>query len=209
MRIEYSHLVKNPIKVGNFTGFYQRVAAHMVGSTLNKINQGIGPANAPLTVAVKGKGAKTLRDKSGLIGSIAPRATSTEASVGTNKIYARIQHFGGTIKARKTWLFIPASAQTRKLQGKYDHAAGALIKKMRADGYNVWFQVKGNKGVVMAEKKLKRHRRDGAGKIIHKSFVLFILKKEVTIPARPFLTIDELDRKVIMRMARQELGVEG
>lgn len=208
MRIEYSHLVKNPIKVGNFTGFYQRVADHMVGSTKRKINQGIRPANAPLTVAVK-KGSKTLRDRGDLIGSIASRATPNEASVGTNKIYARIQHFGGTIKAKKTWLFIPAGYETRRLQRKYSFAAGELIKKMRADGYNVWFQVKGNKGVVMAEKKLKRHRRDGAGKIIHKSFVLFILKKAVTIPARPFLTIDELDRKVIMRMARQELGVEG
>ena len=209
MKIQYSHLVKQPIKVGNFSGFYQRVADHMVGSTQQKINQGIAPANAPLTVAVKGgkNPSKTLYDHGHLIGSIAGRATTTEASVGTNKLYAKLQHFGGTIKAKKQWLFIPASAETRKMQRKYSFAVGELMRKMRADGYNVWFQVNGNKGVVMAEKKLKRYKRDDSGKKVHKAFVLFILKKEVVIPARPFLSIDELDRKVIIRMARNELGV--
>lgn len=207
MRIEYSHGVKHPIGNGSMARFYLRAADHMMGSTMHKIAQGIGPANAPLTVAVK-KGAHTLRDRGDLMGSIAARATGTEASVGTNKIYARLQHFGGTVKAKKTWLFIPAGYDTRKLQRKYSFAAGELIRMMRADGYSVWFQVKGKKGVVMAEKKLKRRRRDGSGKIIHKAFVLFILKKEVSIPARPFLTIDELDRKVVMRIARRELGVD-
>lgn len=206
MRIQYSHLVKNPIKIGNFSGFYQRVADHMVGSTQRKINQGVAPSNAPLTVAVK-QGSRTLRDRGDLMASIAGKATSSEASVGTNKLYARIQHFGGTIRAKKQWLFIPASAETRKMQRKYSYSVGELMRKMRTDGYNVWFQVNGNKGVVMAEKKLKRYKRDDSGKKIHKAFVLFILKKQVTIPARPFLTIDDLDEKVILRMARRELGV--
>ncbi len=207
MRIEYSHEVKTPIRFDNLAGFYQRAADHMAGSTVRKINNGIGPANAPLTVVVK-KGSKTLRDRGDLMASIAARATSSEASVGTNKVYARIQHFGGTIKARKKWLFIPASSETRKLQRKYGFAVGELIRRMKSDGYNIWFQTNKTKGVVMAEKKLKRYKRDNAGKKIHKAFVLFILKKEVTIPARPFLTIDDRDREVIMNIARNELGVD-
>lgn len=208
MGIQLSHGIKAPVATGDLTGFYRKVADHMAGSTKRKIRNGIGPANAPLTVAVK-KGSNTLRDNGTLMGSIAAKATPAEASVGTNLAYARIQHFGGTIKAKRQWLFIPAGYETRRLQRKYSHAAGELIRKLRADGYNVWFQVKGKKGVVMAEKKLKRYRRDESGKKLHNAFVLFILKKEVTIPARPFLVIDELDERVILRMARRELGVEG
>jgi len=34
------------------------------------------------------------------------------------------------------------------------------------------------------------------------AFVLFVLKKSVKIPPRPFLLIDSVDRKIIMSMFR-------
>lgn len=166
MRIEYKHIIHNEIKIDNLSGFYQKVSHYLVASTQRKINGGINPANAPLTTAVKG-GSKTLRDSGGLLGSIAGEYSSTEARAGTNHIAARINHFGGTIRAKKTWLFIPASAKTRAMQRRYSRKVGPLIKMMKGDGYSIWFQVKGSKGVVLAKEKGSSDR----------PFVLFILKK--------------------------------
>ncbi len=194
MRMQYQHIIHNRIKLNNLTNLHRRAANHMVSSTQAKINGGIGPANAPLTVAVK-KNSKTLRDSGALMASIARSFSPNEASVGTNKSYAKIHQFGGTIKAKRTWLFIPAGWKTRTLQRRYDFKAGPLIRKMRDAGYSVWFQVKGSKGVVLA--------REGK----RKPFVLFILKKEVRIPARPFLTITQKDRDIIRSIARTEIGV--
>ncbi len=177
----------------------KRIAEYMVSSTQRKINGGIKPGNAALTTAVK-QNSRTLRDKGQLLASITSRSDEKSAVVGTNHIGAKINQFGGTIKAKKKWLFIPASSWTRKQQRKYGFGAGDVIRGLRKDGYNVWYQVNQNSGVVMAEKKLKRYKRDQKGKKIHNTIVLFILKKYVKIPARPFLFVDETDHKVISRM---------
>lgn len=177
----------------------KRIAEYMVSSTQRKINAGIRPANAPLTTAVK-QNSKTLRDRGQLLSSITSRSDATSAIVGTNHIGAKIHQYGGTIKAKKKWLFIPASSWTRAQQRRYGFAPGEVMKGLKENGYNVWYQVNQNSGVVMAEKKLKRYRRDSEGKKIHNALVLFILKKSVKIPARPFLYVDETDHKVIGRM---------
>jgi len=194
MRITYQHTEVNRIKLANLTNFHQRAANHMISSTQAKIKGDVPPGNAPLTVAIK-RNSKTLRDSGELMASIAGSFNSDGAAVGTNKSYARINQFGGTIRAKKTWLFIPAGSQTRTLQRRYDFKVGPLIRKMRSSGYSVWFQVKGSKGVVLAREGKK------------KPFVLFILKKEVKIPARPFLTITQRDRDIIRDIARTEIGV--
>ncbi|HKL57026.1 MAG TPA: phage virion morphogenesis protein [Sphaerochaeta sp.] len=177
----------------------KRIAEYMVSSTQRKINGGILPANAALTTAVK-RNAKTLRDRGQLLASITSRSNETSAIVGTNHIGAKMHQYGGTIKAKKKWLFIPASSWTRTQQRRYGFGAGDVIRGLRKDNYNVWYQVNQNSGVVMAEKKLKRYKRDQKGKKIHNTIVLFILKKSVKIPARPFLFVDETDHKVIGRM---------
>ncbi len=176
-----------------------RIAEYMVSSTQRKINGGIKPGNAALTTAVK-QNSRTLRDRGQLLASITSRSDEKSAVVGTNHIGAKINQFGGTIKAKKKWLFIPASSWTRKQQRKYGFGAGDVIRGLRKDGYNVWYQVNQSSGVVMAEKKLKRKKRDGQGKVVRNSIVLFILKKSVVIPARPFLLVDDRDHKVISRM---------
>lgn len=198
MKMLYQHKQLIDINVKNLSGFYTRVANEMAASVVDRMNKGIGPDNAPLTVAVK-KGSKTLRDNGNLITSISGRATSSSALVGTNHIAARINHFGGTIKAKKTWLFIPASAKSRKCLRSFGHGSiGSCIKSMRSAGYNVWFQTKGTKGVVLVSKKSSRKT---------KAWVLFILKKSVKIPARPFLTITEEDRRIILKIAENKIGV--
>lgn len=165
----------------------RRVADYMVSSTQRKINNGIRPANAPLTTAVK-QNTKTLRDRGQLLASIASRSSENSAIVGTNHIGAKINHFGGTIRAKKKWLWIPASSWTRRQQRRYGFGAGEVMRGLRKDGYGVWIQSQtGASGVVLAKRKGKRT----------KTRLVFILKKSVTIPARPFLFVDDLDRKVI------------
>lgn len=195
MRFEVKHIVHTEVKPRSMSRFYRKVGDYMVASTKRKINGDIQPANAALTVAVK-KNSKTLRDRGQLMSSISRTISDSSVAVGTNHIGARLNHFGGTVKAKKSYLYIPASARTRKLQRQFGPGIKDTVDGMRKGGYRVWWQAKGSKGAVLA----KNGKR---GKV----FVLYVLKKEVTIPARPFLTIDETDRKVIASYAREELGL--
>ena len=72
--------------------------------------------------------------------------------------------------------------------------ARELIEAMRADGYSV-FKMKDDNGkstnILLAKK--------GRGK----PFALFLLKKSVKIPARPFLYIDNADEKYINKEIKQ------
>lgn len=169
----------------------------MVSSTQRKIAGGIQPPNAPLTVAVK-QNSKTLRDRGQLMTSINARPSANDVSIGTNRMGARINHFGGTIRAKKNWLFIPAGADTRKMQRKFGTKPGDCIRGMRRAGFSIWFQTNPKSGVVMARAKQGRDK---------KPWVLFVLKKQVKIPARPFLTVDKRDRQVIQLMVKRHIGI--
>ena len=96
-------------------------------------------------------------------------------------------------------LAIPAGARTRTLMRQYGATPRSCIDGMKAGGYSVWtVKAKGGSSVVMARK--------GKRGI---PFALFILKRSVKIPARPFLFIDELDEKVILATIREDLGFTG
>lgn len=185
-----------------------RIGQYMVASTQRKIAGGIKPKNAPLTVAVK-QNTKTLRDRGQLLASITSRSDKDSAIVGTNHIGAKLHQFGGTVKAKKKWLWIPASSWTRTQQRKYGFSPGDVMKGLKENGYSTWFQINEDSGVVMAEKKLKRKKRDEQGKVVHNAIVVFILKKFVIIPARPYLFLDELDHKVIGQMMKDTVVPEG
>jgi phage gpG-like protein len=174
----------------------QKIGSYLVSSTQRKIRSGISPANAALTVAVKGND-KPLRDRGQLMASITAKADASSVRVGTNHIAAKTMQYGMTIKAKGKWLWIPAGRQTRTWQRRYGFAPGEVMKGLKADGYNTWTQSKkgSSSGVVMA-KKGKR------GKL----WVVFILKKSVTIPARPFLYFDEMDLKIIRGYLRGALS---
>lgn len=147
-----------------------------------KINEGVPPANAPLTQAVK-QGSKTLRDNGTLAASISEHSGDDWAAAGTNLKYAKINQEGGTIRSKGKGLWIPAGAETRRLMRKFGATKpGQLITSMKAAGYNMWRR----SGAFMASSK--------GGK----PFVLFIIKASVKIPARPFLYITEREEKFIM-----------
>ncbi|HOP33234.1 MAG TPA: phage virion morphogenesis protein [Candidatus Hydrothermia bacterium] len=163
--------------------FFDELGSYMVSSTQRKIKSGISPENAPLTRAWK-KSGLTLMDTGRLMSSISHKAEETKVTVGTNVIYGRIQQLGGTIKPKKaTKLWVPAGWNTRKLMRKYGGSPSSVVKAMKQAGYKIW-KASSGKAMLYAERKGKPQ-------------VLFVLKDEVTIPARRYLNIDTIDLNVI------------
>jgi len=184
------------LKSGSLEPTMRRVSKYLVSSAVRKINGNIPPENAPLTQEVK-QGNKTLRDNGQLMASIAPQNGKDWAAAQTNKKQAKILQEGGTVTAKGKSLAIPASYQTRLLMRKYNaQKPRELIEAMKADGYSV-FRLKkeggGSTNILLAKKKRGE------------PFALFILKKSVRIPARPFLYLDEADEKFVTNEIRKSV----
>ena len=187
-----SWLQKRIEKLKESEELFEKIGSMVSSSIVKRIKEGVEPSDAPLTKAVK-RSDKTLRDTGRLMGSITYKAGRTFALVGTNVEYARILNDGGVIKPKRAkWLTLPASNNTRKLMRRYGETPKKCIERMKADGYSV-FVPKG-KHVIMAKRKKS------------KPFVLFILKKEVEIPKRPYMTIDEKEKKIIKEQMREWLA---
>lgn len=164
-----------------------KIAAYLQSCANKKINQGVSPANAPLTAAVK-QGNRTLRDTGALAASIAAHSGQTWADASTNLKYARIQQEGGTITSKGKGLWIPAGAKTRQLMRQYSATSpGQLIRAMKSAKWKMWRAGK----AWMAQK----------GK--QAPFVLFVIKNKVEIPARPFLYIDKKEEAFIMKLIQE------
>lgn len=159
----------------------QKLSRFLVSSAVKKINGDVPPANSGLTQDVK-QGNKTLRDNGQLMASIAPQNGKTWAAANTNVKYAKINQEGGTIQGKVKGLWLPAGARTRTLSRQYNaQSAGELISAMRNAGYS-FYRIK---NVFMAKKKKGE------------PFPLFVIKKSVTIPSRPFLYINDEDEQYI------------
>ena len=176
-------------RILNLGGLMDDLGGYMVESTQRKIQSNITPGNAPLTRAVK-KGGLTLRDRGQYMASFSHRAGSQQVTIGTNKEQGKIHNLGGEIKPKKAKaLYIPAGAQTRTLMRRFGMTVSACIKGMKAAGYSIW---KSRSGKALLARKDKG-----------KPFVLFILKRSVSIPARRHLTIDTQDRTVIRERVKK------
>ena len=159
----------------------QKLSRFLVSSAVKKINGDVPPANSGLTQDVK-QGNKTLRDNGQLMASIATQNGKTWAAANTNVKYAKINQEGGTIQGKAKGLWLPAGARTRTLSRQYNaQSAGELISAMRNAGYS-FYRIK---NVFMAKKKKGE------------PFPLFVIKKSVTIPSRPFLYINDEDEQYI------------
>ena len=120
------------------------------------------------------EGGQTLSLTRRLRNSITYRASQTSVEVGTNVVYAAIHQFGGTIRAKKgPFLSIPVTAQAR--------AAGS---PRNMPGLAVAQTLKGQ--FVLLESK--------------SGTVHFLLRKQVTMPARPFLGASDDDRIELLRV---------
>ena len=171
------------LKSGTLEPTMRKISKYLVSSAVKKINGNIPPENAPLTQEVK-QGNKTLRDNGQLMASIAPQNGKDWAAAQTNLKYAKIQQEGSTIHGKGKGLWLPASAKTRTLMRHYNAQKPAeLIQAMKQDGYSFF-----RTGKVFCAKKKKGE-----------PFALFIIKQSITIPARPFLHIDEKDEMYITK----------
>ena len=179
-------------KVADMQGLMERIARHGVSSTVRRIKEGVPPPNAPLTRGWKRGNDTPLRDTGRLMGSITYRAGRHFAAWGTNVEYARIHQLGGEIKPKRARkLAIPAGWHTRRLMRKYGETPEKCLEGMRRAGWKIWF----TDGAIMGQQPRKRGKA--------KPVVLFIRKESVTIPPRPFLRIDDQDKREIFEMVSQ------
>lgn len=180
----------------NKRALHRRIGNYMVASTVKKIEAGIMPPNAPLTVAVK-KNNLPLKDRGNLLSSFSAKSDEGQVRIGTNRIRAKLLQYGGMVKPKGQWLWIPADPRTRTLLGRYAHHPTAVIKGLRSEGNLVWFHTKPTHGVVMARKGKRG-----------KPWVVFVLKKSVKIPARPFLFFSDFDMSMIQGYLRDGVKIK-
>lgn len=126
----------------------------------------------------KTEGGQTLSLTRRLRNSLSYQATESSVAVGTNVVYAAIHQFGGVIRAKAgPFLSIPVTPAAR--------AAGS---PRNMTGLHVVQSVKGQFMLVN-----------------EKGVVQYLLKKQVTIPARPFLGMSDGDQKELLSIAEKHL----
>lgn len=190
MRIKSEVIIKSRnLNLQDKSNAMREMGSYMVSSTQKKIKEKKTPPNAPLTVALKDN-ALPLRDTGLLMSSIAGRSDSSKAVIGTNRAGAAMNHSGAVRKAGiGKYIWIPASKEAKELLA----SAGSIrnmIRRLKSQGYGCFKSKKG--------KAFFRYKKDEEPKKLE---VFFILKKRVVIPARPFLYIDDFDRKVLDNIA--------
>lgn len=168
----------------------------MLSCVQKNIERGAEPGNAPLTRAVK-QGGATLRDTGALRGSLAAASDKKSATVGTKRPYAKTVHDGAEIRAKGKWLCLPASPYTRTLYRRYGWSAREVIDGLRSAGGDVYVPYKrGTRErahVIMAKEGRKAPR------------AIFILKKSVKIPPRPFMFLTDGAMQTIKRVVSETL----
>jgi len=148
------------------------MAAGMIRGHIHE-GKGFAPL-APATEEYRGAG-RPLQDTGSLRDSIASNVVDEKTvSVGTNKPYAAIQNNGGVIRAKKEWLWIPASG-VRQMQRRFGYSPTDVIKGLKAAGYSVF-----RMGRTMC---YRSKRKEGGAYKVH---TLYYLKKSVEVPARRF-----------------------
>jgi phage gpG-like protein len=178
----------------------RKAALYMQSSADRKIRSGVPPANAPLTAAVK-RGDRTLRDSNSMARSVAPHSGALWADASTNAKQARLLQEGGTVTAKRARaLFIPAGPLTRSLMKQHGVLTpAALIKAMKAAGYDGFYTPLSKVYCMYKKGKALKRGRTGKG---GKPFALFIVRRSVTLPARPFLYIDDKDEQYLTTLVR-------
>lgn len=190
VKIEIEEHVKKSFfnRLSNPAPLMKELSLMGLSAIQKNIESGIKPDNAPLTKAVK-QGNNTLRDSGKLRASLTARHSEKEAAVGTNVPYARLHNpeDGKTetvIRAKNAkFLCLPAGPKTRKLFRKYGWSPRDVIAGLEKEGFAVYRPYKRGGGersnVIMAKEKGKE------------PFAVFVLKKSIKIPVRPFMFLPD------------------
>jgi phage gpG-like protein len=131
----------------------------------------------------KSNGKKTLLESGKLKNSIRYRVSGQKIVIsagGAGMPYAAIQHTGGVIKPRRAkYLAIPLNS-IAKAKSPRDFKKTFIRKGI--------IYLEGDNGVVTP---------------------MYVLKKSVTIPARPYMFLTEEDKKIVYRTLNKELQRNG
>lgn len=190
VKIEIEEHIKKSFfnRLANPKPLMKELSLMALSAIQKNIESGVKPDNAPLTKSVK-QGNSTLRDSGKLRASLTARHSEKEAAVGTNVPYARLHNpedgrSETVIRPRNAkFLCIPAGPETRKLFRKYGWSPREVIAGLEAKGFAVFRPYKKGGGersnVIMAKEKGE------------KAFAVFVLKKSIKIPARPFMFLPD------------------
>ena len=165
---------------GDMSPAMRSVARAMLTGTQLRFRSTRGPDGTPWPASRRAatEGGQTLSMSGDLRRSITAAHSSTTAMVGTNKVYAAIHQFGGVIRAKNgPFLAIPITPQARKARSPRN------MPELR-----VWQTIKGQ--YVMGTDNGTVH---------------FLLRRQVTMPARPFLGLSDGDRTEVLRVLQQHL----
>lgn len=172
---------------GRMRPLWERIGRVMKTSTQLRFRQQSGPGGTPWPKSwrAKNEGGQTLSLTRRLRNSITYDATETSVSVGTNVAYAAIHQFGGIIRAKAgPFLAIPVTPAAR--------AAGS---PRNFEGLHVQQTIKtaGTSGgqFMLVDSKGVTH---------------YLLRAQVTMPARPFLGADASDEKEIVATGERYYG---
>lgn len=188
------------------------VGEYMRSSTVKKLKEQKFKNNPPPTSEFtkslrhgenKGSG-KTLLDNGYLFNSIGKKIEGNSVKVGATNIptkkktfvgtaskYAKIHNEGGTLTAKKNFLYIPGNEEVKaksQVVGVRD-----TINFFKSEGYKVFYQ---GRTVRYYKPPLKKDE---------KAPVMFYLKKSVTIPKREYLYISDVDEKVIQARIKKHI----
>ena len=162
--------------------------------------------NAPLTIQVK-KSSKPLLDRGVLRGSITYKIENNKLIVGTKLIYAPIQHYGGVIKPKRAkTLTLPTTRKVRRLVET--KGVRGFLKKLEEEGYKIVWRPKSVIAIPPKPKGKKRKKvkpkyglplKSGLGELV------LIRKKEVRIPARPYMLLTEEELEYLKERIREIL----
>ncbi len=144
--------------------------------------QGFSPLSAA-TEGYRGKG-RPLQDTGALRDSITYEVNGSTAFVGTESKYAPLHNSGGTITAKKNWLFIPA-AGTRQLERLYGRKPKDVLAGLRTNGASVF--------------RIGRTVCYSSAKNGHEPKVVYYLKKSVNIPKREFFYLSDYEVNLILK----------
>ena len=184
--------LKEPAKLEAIGG----MAVEMIRGHIHK-GEGFAPLS-PATTAFRGAG-RPLQDTSALRDSITFKVIDGRTvSIGTNKPYAAIQNYGGVIRAKKDWLWIPAAGVRQIMRGNNGgYSPTDVLRKMKSQGYKIF-----RKGRTIVYRDKKRSRNE-EGKLGYRDHVLYYLKKSVEIPARRFFYLSDHEMDLLMK----EVGI--
>lgn len=171
---------------GSMLPAMQQIARAMVTGAQMRFRTQTTPTGQPWLKSYRARteGGQTLRLTSRLRNSITGSATASSATVGTNVIYAAIHQFGGVIRAKSgPFLAIPVTPAARAA-GSPKNMSGLHI----AQTWNGATQ-EGGQFILVNDKGQTQ----------------FLLRRQVTMPARPYLGVSASDAAEIIRIAEQYL----